>query len=433
MYINEIIKLILCIIITMIVLLAIIYIYKYSHKLHIKGKYYTQLLKLHDTDTIENQNELQSDINEFTSLICNYEPSRCPIYHFVFTNYTEFINLLYSKDKRNKVKSIHYKSTSPGSKIQNIITDFEKNKNVVHYYPYIKNQNQKTRSNSINITFNNKNNNFEFNKPIDINFNDNDEIKSSLNQIKIPLTEFLIVMYKLKLGIKFEKILGYGTYNCVIKLRISNLDESVILRLTYDDIKYRNDNYTRLQINKELLIKSETNIYFPKIYYSSLKFITRNDSDYQKYIPSLWYVEKLYSNVGFVNIKNKLLDVYVDSLKNIIKYLIEYGFSFYDWKIDNLMYDKKHNIFVLTDFDVIKNDNYVNDFTSSYDVHKVMKLYFNNSKNNDESEHILLMYYIASMDITNIKLSNSENEYWDNMMSSFNNNININDKLYKII
>jgi hypothetical protein len=320
--------LLLIVILTIIILIFLAYrfiINNNNNNRRLNGKYYTQLLKLNENDSIENQNELQKDINEFTTIIYNYEPSRCPIYHYIFTNYNDFVNIL----KNNIV----------------------------------------------------------------------------LKQVKIPLTEFLVVMYKLNIHIKFEEIIGCGTYNCIIKMKLN--DKSRILRLTYDSSEYRFDNYNQLQINQRFLktLTYNENPYFPKIYYSSLKFISRNNQDYQTYIPSLWYVEKIYQRIDFSMIKNKLNE-YINSIKHIIKYFKKYNFKYCDWKIDNLLYSSKYNLFVLIDFDISSN--------SSYSLENI-RLNLKNIKIKDE------MSMLACIDITNIKISNSEDEYYYNMTNNFDN------------
>ena len=460
-------------------------------------EYHTQVLKLNADDPIEKQKELENDINEFTNLICNYDTKRYTIYHFIFTNYIDFVALLYSKE-------------SMAFETNNYLSD------TVYRINNRRNENKRKRNKSVGVLnslehFNTRNKNFrcderislqksegpgfasppkssqsDFNKKLIQSFElskhlyviqnkcvkhktesrhklykcdlNNQEIKTIMNHLKIPLTEFLVIMFKMGNSIKFMKIIGCGNYNCVIKIKMN--DEERILRITYDDVKYRKTNYERYLINKEFLKIAETSCYFPKIYCSSLSFISRDSNDYQTYIPSLWYVEKVYSHLNFIIIKDKLLDVYVDSVRNIIHKLIDYGFKFYDWKIDNLMFDRSSNVFVLIDFDVIKNVN-DSDIVSLYDVQQVAELYADSKcqfKFEDESQtskyegfkyegprsknhklemkeydaiskkmKINLMYYLASIDITNIMISKNEDEYWNNIFDfdkfRFNKNL----------
>jgi hypothetical protein len=203
------------------------------------------------------------------------------------------------------------------------------------------------------------------NNPI---LNENEKIGISISLIEL---YFVINNYNNNHDNKIQlyniSYIGSGSYNIVLGLnniyvlRINKCTEYNLL-INQNLIDYNHklsvERYNDVFITKTIY-NSNIKQYLPEILCSSMDILPPEHiiQDYQ-FIP-IWYVMKHYEEITFENIN---YDMYINLMINVLTIAKQFNLMYSDWRIDNIMYDKINNKYIITDFDFVKiNDDRLDD------------------------------------------------------------------------
>lgn len=244
--------------------------------------------------------------------------------------------------------------------------------------------------------------------------------------ISFSIIEFLIIfLYRYMSSANFTVIecLAKGSYNVVYLGKLYG--QNIIIRVGQSKIitDYIGDDEDEFDEYKEGIlrtselikfIKNNNCIYLPKIIYSIYDYVDKGNYNKNYQLITSWSILPVYTNVKYhdtipipqnlkVKYPNKYIDyklVYMNSVFEASKYLLERGLFYYDWKYGNMMYNSETKNFVLVDFDITSVKIHAHSYYA-------VKYVISNYKNNNE----LIMLVSIIVDIINYYTNNNYDKY----------------------
>lgn len=190
-------------------------------------------------------------------------------------------------------------------------------------------------------------------------------------EIIIPLIEAIVALkVEFNKTIEYKSYIGHGSYHCVFKIYINDDNKDAVLRLKsnsyikttlnnenkYVDI-YNENNEVKETISKNINALNNLDKFAPEIYYSP-----QNNQIYENYDTICnWYVMKLYSRIDTDSMKEQAnVEKYAESMIDLAELIHSKNLIFFDWKLDNIMYDDDKQQYVLVDFELLDKDTDIN-------------------------------------------------------------------------